>query len=254
MYKILANTIFLGKDVHFLPDCHSTNDIALQMVRQKKAGEGTVVICSNQTQGRGQRGNVWVSEPGKNLTLSLVLRPDFLDITEQFQLNMCVSNGIREFLQEYVPDIKVKWPNDLVVPGEGKIGGILIENSISSEGWEYAVVGIGLNINQEKFSLPFATSLKKLTGSEFDLEELFRLLVIRLEQKYIQLKKGKIKEIKTEYLHYLYLKGERKTFGTGEEQFEGRIHGVDPHGKLEIELENGEISTFGFKDICFPVE
>ncbi|MDF2157164.1 biotin--[acetyl-CoA-carboxylase] ligase [Algoriphagus sp. CAU 1675] len=254
MYKILANTIFLGKDVHFLPDCHSTNDIAFQMVRQKKAQEGTVVICSNQTKGRGQRGNVWVSEPGKNLTLSLVLRPSFLDITEQFQLNMCVSNGIREFLQEYVPDIKVKWPNDLVVPGEGKIGGILIENSVTSEGWEFAVVGIGLNINQEKFPLPFATSLKKLTGTEFDLGELFRLLITRLEQKYIQLRKGKIKEIKTEYLNYLYSKGEWKNFGLGEDQILGKILGIDSLGQLQIEMENGEISTFGFKDIRLPLE
>jgi BirA family biotin operon repressor/biotin-[acetyl-CoA-carboxylase] ligase len=116
MYKILANTIFLGKDVLFLPECHSTNDIALQRIRQGNAKEGSIIICEHQTQGKGQRGNTWEAEKGSNLTFSLVLQPDFLDLSEQFYLNMMVSNAIRRLLHDYVPSLKVKWPNDLVVP------------------------------------------------------------------------------------------------------------------------------------------
>lgn len=251
MYKILANTIFLGKDVHFLPECHSTNDTALQLVRERKAKEGTIVICGNQTQGRGQRGNTWISEPGKNLTFSLVLRPIFMDISEQFYLNMTVSNSIRKLLQEYIPNLQVKWPNDLVVPGFGKIGGILIENTFSGEGWESTVLGIGLNVNQLSFNSEGATSLYSLTGSKVNLEEIFRLLITQLEQGYIQLKKGKWNEIKAEYLHHLYLKDRIAKFSSDGKEFSGMITGINQEGKLEISLQNGDQALFGMKEISF---
>jgi BirA family biotin operon repressor/biotin-[acetyl-CoA-carboxylase] ligase len=251
MYKILANTIFLGKDVHFLPDCHSTNDIALNLVRQRNASEGSVVICNHQTRGKGQRGNSWQSQGGQNLTFSLILRPDFMDISEQFYLNMAISNSIRRLLQEYVPQIEVKWPNDLLVPGYGKLGGILIENTFSGKEWEYAVVGIGLNINQLDFEFPQSTSIRTITGSKFELEELFRLLVTQLEQGYIQLKKGKWNEIKAEYLMHLYRMNIWANYSSNEEQFLGKIVGIDAEGKLEIILEDGELLTFGLKEISF---
>lgn len=251
MYKILANTVFLGKDVYFLPECHSTNDIALQMVREKKAKEGTIVICENQTRGKGQRGNTWKSQPGKNLTFSLVLRPSFLDISEQFYLNMTVSNSIRKILQEYIPNLQVKWPNDLVVPGFGKIGGILIENTFSGGGWENAIVGIGLNVNQLNFDESGPSSLSLITGNLFDLEELFRLLVTQIEQGYILLKKGKWKEIKAEYLHNLFLKGRISKFSSEGREFFGIITGINQEGKLTISLQNGDQISFGLKEVSF---
>ena len=251
MYKILANTIFLGKDVHFLPECHSTNDTALQLVRDKKAQEGTVVICENQSKGRGQRGNTWISEPGKNLTFSLVLRPIFMDISEQFYLNMTVSNSVRSLLQDYIPNLQVKWPNDLVVPGFGKIGGILIENTFSGEGWEFAVVGIGLNVNQLLFNTENTTSLYSLTGNQINMEELFKLLITQLEQGYIQLKKGKWKEIKEEYLHHLFLKDRLAKFSSDGKEFYGIITGINQEGKLEISLQNGDQAVFALKEVRF---
>lgn len=251
MYKILANTIFLGKDVHFLPDCHSTNDTAIQMVRLRQASEGSIVICQHQTKGKGQRGNNWISEPGKNLTFSLVLKPDFLDTSEQFLLNMCVSNGIRRILQEYIPFLKVKWPNDLVVPGFGKIGGILIENTFSGSLWDYSVVGVGLNINQVDFNHSKATSLSKVTGNNFDLQELFRLIVTHIEQSYVQLKKGKHQEIKIEYLTHLYLINELAKFEAEGREFMGEISGIDSYGRLEILTETGEKRIFDLKEVKF---
>lgn len=252
MYKILANTIFLGKDVLFLPECHSTNDIALQLVRQVKAKEGSVVITSRQTQGKGQRGNKWESEGGLNLTFSLVLQPTFLDLSEQFYLNMMVSNGIRRLLQEYIPDLKVKWPNDLVVPGVGKLGGILIENVVGPEGWESSVVGIGLNINQREFPISSACSLSSVSGSQFDLQEIFRLLITYLEQSYLLLKKRKMVEIKAEYQHHLYLMGEWREFQSLGNSFLGKIVGIDANGSLMTEWEDGQIKTYGLKEISFP--
>ncbi|RIW13655.1 biotin--[acetyl-CoA-carboxylase] ligase [Algoriphagus lacus] len=252
MYKILANTIFLGKDVLFLPECHSTNDKALELIRSGKAKEGSIVICANQTRGKGQRGNSWEVESGQNLTFSLILEPHFLDISEQFNLNMMVSNSIRRLLQEYLPDLKVKWPNDLVIPGSGKIGGILIENILSSSAWEFAVVGIGLNINQRQFGISKATSLAKVTGGQFDLEELFRMLIAHLEQGYISLKKGKIEDIRRDYLLHLYLREEWAFFKDESTAFEGKILGVSKDGKLQMELRNGFLRLFDLKEISFP--
>ncbi|MCM0041500.1 MAG: biotin--[acetyl-CoA-carboxylase] ligase [Algoriphagus sp.] len=252
MYKILANTLFLGKDIHFLPDCHSTNDMALHALRQKKAHEGSIFITDHQTRGKGQRGNSWETKPGENLTFSLVLQPKFLDLSEQFLLNIAISNAIRSCLQEYLPELKVKWPNDLVVPGVGKMGGILIENLVGSAGWEYAVVGIGLNINQREFSSTQATSLGLLTGSSFPLGELFKLLITQVEQAYLALKKGKIELLKKEYLHHLYLIDQWAHYRVGDEFQEGKISGISESGNLLLDYPSGKQQSFGIKEISFP--
>ena len=252
MYKILANTLFLGKDIHFLPDCHSTNDMALQALRQKEAGEGSIFITNHQTRGKGQRGNSWETKPGENLTFSVVLQPKFLDLSEQFLLNMAISNAIRRCLQEYIPGLLVKWPNDLVVPGFGKIGGILIENLVGSSGWDYAVVGIGININQNQFASPKATSLSLITGNSYPLEELFKLIIVHLEQAYIALKKGKNAVLTREYLQHLHLIDEWAVFKVGEEELEGKIIGLTDSGNLLLELPTGRQQSFGIKEISFP--
>ena len=252
MYKILANTLFLGKDIHFLPDCHSTNDIALQALRQSKAAEGSIFITNHQTRGKGQRGNSWETRPGENLTFSLVLQPRFLDLSEQFVLNMAISNAIRRCIQEYIPGLMVKWPNDLVVPGFGKLGGILIENLVGSSGWDYAVVGIGINVNQNKFANPKATSLSLVTANTYPLEELFKLLIVHLEQAYIALKKGKHAEIRAEYLLHLYLFEQQALFTVGEESLAGKIIGLSESGNLLLELTKGQQRSFDIKEIAFP--
>ncbi len=252
MYKILANTLFLGKDIHFLPDCHSTNDMALQALRQKEASEGSIFITNHQTRGKGQRGNSWETKPGENLTFSLILQPKFLDLSEQFLLNMAISNAIRRCFQEYVPGLMVKWPNDLVIPGFGKIGGILIENLVGSKGWEYAVVGIGLNINQNQFASPQATSLSLVTGNTYPLEELFKLLIVHLEQAYITLKKGKNAVLTQEYVQHLYLIEKWAVFKVGEQDLEAKIIGLTEIGNLLVELPSGKQQSFGIKEISFP--
>lgn len=252
MHKILANTLFLGKDIQFLPECHSTNDIAFQLVREKRAIEGTLVICDYQKAGKGQRGNSWESKPGENLTFSLILKPDFLDVTEQFFLNMAVSCAIQKVLSEYYPMIQIKWPNDFIVPQRGKLGGMLIENSLGKSGWEVAVVGIGLNINQTEFSNPKAVSLKSLTGMNFSKDELLRQLITQIEQYYLLLKKKKWIQIENEYLKNLYLFQESAEFMVGDEKFIGKIIGLKPSGQLVIESNENEMKVFDFQTIRFP--
>lgn len=250
MHKILANTLFLGKDLIYLPQCHSTNDVALQKYKNKEAAEGSIIITDHQTAGRGQRGNVWESEPHQNLTFSLVLTPRFLDAREQFGLNMAIALGIKEALDPYCSDIMVKWPNDIVHKKEGKIGGILIENMISHKGMEVSIVGIGLNINQTIFSHPAATSLARLSGTALDREKIFEAVVSSIEHFYKLLKNGHTKFLRNLYLSQLFRFGELCEYDDGE-KFHGKITGITDEGKLVIQKESGRIQQYAFKEVRF---
>lgn len=250
MHKILANTIFLGKDIHFLPECHSTNDVAFQKHRAGEVREGSIIITDKQTKGRGQRGNQWLTEPGVNLTFSLILTPVFLDASEQFELSMAISLGIREALSEYIPGIMVKWPNDIVHEDQGKLGGILIENTVSNKGIELSVVGIGLNINQLNFSLNNVTSMAQLAAAPVDKDEIFNVVISRIEKYYLLLKKGNKKTVKEAYQFHLFRFGEMCVYNDGI-PFKGKIVGISEDGKLIIEKENSIIQQYSYKEVQF---
>lgn len=250
MYKILANTVFLGKDVIYLTECHSTNDEALERLRRREIAEGSIIITDHQTKGRGQRGTIWQSESGQNLTFSLLLQPNFLAPSDQFFLNMIISLAGVELLSDYVGDLKIKWPNDIVHQTDGKLGGILIESIINQRGIEHAVVGVGLNINQTEFNLPGVTSLGLLAGQQQDRWEIFRLLIAKIEKRYMALKRGELNKIKSDYLANLYRLGEWFNYDDGE-VFEGKITGTDDYGKLAIEKRNGMVCCYGLKEVGF---
>lgn len=249
MYNISPNTLFIGRNIIFLPTCHSTNDIAAALLKDKNVIEGTTVVTQQQTAGRGQRGNSWEAEPGKNLTFSLILKPSFLQATQQFQLNMLVSLACQEFLSVYLgKDIQIKWPNDLYYHDK-KIGGILIESTIKNNTLESVIVGIGLNINQEQFAEPKATSLKLITGEDYDLEKLLSDLLTKIEQYYFKLRTNDLLYIQKNYLNNLYFYQKNRLFKTSF-VFEGKITGVDSIGRLAVEIK-GETQYFFFKEIEF---
>lgn len=250
MHKILANTYFLGKDIIYLPECHSTNEEAQKRYRDGRAGEGSIIITDRQTAGRGQRGNRWFSEPGMNLTFSLVLTPLFLDASEQFGLNMAVALGIKDALSDYVSDVMVKWPNDIVHREWGKLGGILIENAVSGRGIEVSVVGVGLNINQLLFPFPHATSVALLAGAEVGKEEIFKVVITRIEKYFLLLKRGREKTLKSLYQHHLFRFGEVSTYNDGED-FIGQIIGISDQGNLIIEKNNQSVHHYSFKQVRF---
>lgn len=250
MHKFLANTVFLGKDIIYLTDCHSTNDEAMDRIKSRKVDEGSIIITDNQIKGKGQRGSQWHSEAGKNLIFSLVLRPGFLDPGKQFYLNMVISLSVMELLHDYGFPAKIKWPNDLRHETDGKVCGILIENIIHQKSLDYAIVGIGLNVNQTTFELEKVTSLKIWGVMEFDIWELFKSLVSKIEKWYLALKKGKEKEIKEIYLNHLYLFEEWSEY-FDDHQFTGRIIGINEQGNLLIENEYGRTKAYGLKEIRF---
>ncbi len=249
MYNIPPNTLFVGRNIVYLPSCHSTNDIATSLSRDTNVTEGTTVITSNQTAGRGQRGNSWEAEPGKNLTFSVVLKPSFLQASEHFQLNMVVSTACHSFLSQHLPgDVSIKWPNDLYF-GHKKLGGILIESVIKNNRLQEAVIGIGINVNQEQFSEHKATSMKLISRVEYNLEKLLPQLLTSLEQYYLRLKARDLSYIQNNYLKNLYFYQKKRTFRT-DRIFEGTITGIDDIGRLLVDIE-GNIHSFSFKEIKF---
>lgn len=251
MYKNLANTLFLAREVISMPTCHSTNDMATEMAQKTDTTEGLVIVCEEQTQGKGQRGNQWESTAGKNLTLSVILRPGFLRIDRQFYLNMITSLAVRSTLDWFVPEatVKVKWPNDVLANGE-KVCGILIESAVSKARMEYAVAGIGLNVNQLSFKAPKATSMSRLKQEEeFDLRKVFEKLMLNLESQYLKLRAGKLEEIKSEYLQYLFGYLEKRKF-LSEYRFEGTIEDVTHSGLLVIAGPKGR-KEYDLKEVEF---
>jgi BirA family transcriptional regulator, biotin operon repressor / biotin---[acetyl-CoA-carboxylase] ligase len=249
LYKIPASTLFMGKNLVFVPECHSTNDLALLLCQQSGAAEGTLVITHHQTRGRGQRGNSWEAEPGKNLTFSLVLRPSFLAVKDQFLLNVLISLSIVDYLKNFYADSLVKWPNDIIA-GNKKICGILIENQVRGTTFDHVVAGIGLNINQQDFSLDTPTSLRLLTGQEHDLQTVLEGVLKNIEARYLQLREGKSAALKEAYIRAMYWFNEKRTFSAGEEIFEGVITAVDESGRLIVN-HNNKPRTFALKEISF---
>jgi BirA family biotin operon repressor/biotin-[acetyl-CoA-carboxylase] ligase len=163
----------------------STNNYAMGKINDGLAKHGMIWFATGQTAGRGQRGRHWASEKGKNIALSLVLEPGQLKITNQFHLSAAVALACFEFLNGYAgEEVKIKWPNDLFWR-DRKAGGILIENRVQGKDWKWAVVGIGININQTAFdkNLTNAVSLKQITGKTFDVVNLARELHALIMEK-----------------------------------------------------------------------
>ncbi|MBC8110414.1 MAG: biotin--[acetyl-CoA-carboxylase] ligase [Verrucomicrobia bacterium] len=252
MYNISPNTLFTGKKIVFLPTCQSTNDVAAELIAKNDFFEGLVVITARQTAGRGQRGNTWEADSGKNLTFSMILSPSFLPVSQQFQLNVAISLAVHDFLGHLLPqnNLKIKWSNDLFYKDK-KLGGILIENTVKSYALSSSVIGIGLNINQEDFAESRAVSVKNILQQDTDLENALKLLLELLEKYYLNLKNKQYMPLKNQYLQNLYWFEEWHFFKTTTEMiFEGKITGIDELGRLAIETRQ-EKKYFNFKEIVF---
>ncbi|MFC5270459.1 biotin--[acetyl-CoA-carboxylase] ligase [Adhaeribacter terreus] len=250
MENISPQTRFTGHQFVFLPECTSTNTVAQQLLIKNEATEGCVILTENQTAGRGQRGNNWEAGAGQNLTLSVIYKPVFLAASDQFFLNIAVSLGVADFLKRFLPaGVLLKWPNDLYFL-EKKLGGILIENSISGSTLQSSVIGIGLNVNQATFENPNAVSLKQISGQTFDLKKLTAILLECLEKRYLELQKNSRLQMQQEYWGQLLGFGEFRLFEAGDKIMQGKIVGTDEYGRLQLETEKG-MQTFDLKEIKF---
>jgi len=234
---------------------NSTNSFLKELAQSSSLDELTVAVTNKQTSGRGQMNNSWVSEPYKNLTFSLFTPLKKIKIEHQAYLNFAVSLAIYDTLLEYdVPKLYIKWPNDIMSDNK-KICGILIENTFFDFRIKNTIVGIGLNVNQEKFdeSLINASSLKIILKKNIDLEVLMNKIIDNINIKISCVELGNFNLIHNQYHEVLFRKGIPTTFLNQKtnQLFMGMIHGVTSSGDIQIQLEDNTIREFRLKEISF---
>lgn len=250
LHKIFAKTLFLGKNLIFLPQCHSTNEEAKRFSKSEHFPEGSVIWADYQEKGRGQHGNVWISEAGKNLLFTIFLKPEKLAPTDQFKLNIVLSLALCESLEALLPNhkVEIKWPNDIYCDDK-KIAGILVETTINAGKIEFVYCGIGLNVNQSHFSLPNATSILSESGESMNREEVLESILMHIE-KYLEGINRYSQPTAEKYLHKLRWKDEPHIFQIEGQEQVGTIIGIGSTGKLIVKMGNNRRS-FDVKEIVF---
>lgn len=215
------------------------------------------VMALSQTRGRGQRGNSWESEPGRNLTFSILYRPQDMPARLQFAISEATALGIADYLKAKGVAATVKWPNDIYV-GDRKICGILIENKLMGSRIESVIIGAGINLNQERFvsDAPNPVSLTQLTGERYDLEAEMQRVGAAIERRLGQTgdDAGRA-ELHADFMRQLW-RGDGLPYPFRRRDnggvFDGIISDVAPTGELTIkDCQTGEKSIFLFKEVEF---
>lgn len=237
-----------------LAETESTNNYLIALLKKEQLDEGTIVIADYQKAGKGQGGNSWESEPGKNITCSIVLYPFFIEARSQFIISQLVSLSVIKTLERIIPNTSIKWPNDIYV-GDKKIGGILIENILNGKCIDKCIIGIGLNVNQTLFTsnAPNPISLKQITGKEVDLMELLQQIRQQILLNYTEVLKGNNATIMNQYMNCLYRKSGFYPYKTQTECFEARIKTILPSGEMALEKKDKRVQTYGFKEVEFVI-
>jgi BirA family biotin operon repressor/biotin-[acetyl-CoA-carboxylase] ligase len=244
--------MIVGSKIIFRENLSSTNSYIGQLLREQNLPEGTIVFTNYQSAGRGQSGNSWESEDGKNLLISILTLPSMIKPVNQFIISMAMSLGICDFLNRHIRGYSIKWPNDIYVNSD-KIAGILIENSIMGDNIEYSITGIGLNVNQDKFlsDAPNPVSLKLLTGRHFDLKITLDQLASDIDLRYKKVISEKFDLIRNDYISKLYRRNEWFNYRDSDGIFAGRILSVTETGKLLVEKRTRLQVEYSFKEIEF---
>jgi len=227
----------------------STNDYLKTKHRSNKINDGDLVWALRQTKGRGQRENVWESDEKSSLTFSVYKRFEMISLGSPFLISVVISlTLVRALEQLNIPDLKIKWPNDILSVNK-KIGGILIENFFTGEKLKASVIGIGLNLNQESFShLPHASSLKKSGGDHWDSQEVLEHLIPFLESALFLTDFKSRRELMEAYHNSLWRFGELSCFISKNKVFKGLIKKVEADGSILLKTENEE-KTFTFQNV-----
>jgi BirA family transcriptional regulator, biotin operon repressor / biotin---[acetyl-CoA-carboxylase] ligase len=234
----------------------STNTYAKKLLAEKKVKLPCCIVTSNQTAGKGMQDNHWESEPGKNLTFSMICFPDFLSAARQFQFNKSVSLSILDLINGLIPNDKVsiKWPNDIIIDTK-KIAGILIETSVIGQHLNWVIIGIGVNVNQKVFSkdLPIAGSLIQFSERELDLNNLLNSYIDLFHKRYDQLSANKNKEIDREYLESLFRIGMPSEYIYRHKKLTATITGVNEFGWLQLITSENEKLECDMKEIAYVI-
>lgn len=238
--------------VEYLDSTPSTNDYLSKLTPIPLSGCGKAVATFVQTQGKGQRGNTWLSEPGKNSHYSLRYVPSGIPSHNQFIISQAVSLVVKSFLNEYTTGITIKWPNDIFWKNK-KLGGILIEHQIKGSFVEQSIIGIGLNINQSNFpaEIPDAVSLTEITGQVYDLTELTNKLHQSLCKELDALTMEHGDDLQRFYINNLFRRDGFHPYTDSNGPFDARICGIGAQGNLILEREDGSVRSYAFKEVQY---
>jgi BirA family biotin operon repressor/biotin-[acetyl-CoA-carboxylase] ligase len=225
----------------------STNDEARKAIQNGLATHGMAFFSTNQVAGRGQRGRSWQGEPGASLALSVLIKTDFLTVLQQFELSMAVALGVWEGVAGSTgsESLQIKWPNDLYWKDQ-KLGGILIESVLNTAGqWPWAIVGIGINVNQKIFdpALPNPISLFQISGQEQEPAAVAKRLCGTIGNYLEQLQEKKSDALLAAYNRLLYKKEQIVRFKSGDRLFSAVVKEVSQQGLLCLENEPHQYTT-----------
>lgn len=236
---------------YYIRSTHSTNALLRELIRNENIAEGFMLYTDFQTAGKGQSGNSWESEDGKNLLFSILLKPQHIQIEKIFIISKLTSVAIKEVLDTYTSDITIKWPNDIYWKDK-KIAGILIENSFLAYHINTCMIGIGLNINQIKFrsNAPNPVSLKHILGKSFQRKLILDKIQRKITEFYsdmdydlINQKYFKSQYRKNDYYSYLDV--------TSQQTFLAKIIEIQNDGKLVLQTKSGEFKEYYFKEVQY---
>jgi BirA family biotin operon repressor/biotin-[acetyl-CoA-carboxylase] ligase len=231
-----------------LESVDSTNNYAMARIHEGMASDGLVCLAHHQSAGRGQRGKSWLDKPGQNLIMSLIIEPGTLRISQQFLFSTAVALGILDIIQTInTGNWRIKWPNDIYW-NDRKAAGILIESIIKGKNWSFAVVGIGMNLNQESFpdEISNAVSLKQITKLNYEPVSIARRLVPSIQNRISLLRKDPGK-ILSEFNQALYKRNENLVLEKGNEMISTKIIGVNETGLLLTDMGSFTIGEVDFK-------
>ncbi len=243
----------IGTPLIQLDTVDSSNNYAMGQMQAQLAEHGTAWLAAHQTDGKGQRGKLWQDAAGHNIILSTVIVPSTLTIGEQFFLSVAVALACRDLFSYYaLHDTCIKWPNDLYWK-DRKAGGILIENILQGSDWKYAIVGIGLNINQTAFdsALQNPVSLLQITGRKYDLHKLAIELCAYIEKRWQQILKGERAALLSEYNQHLYKRNEIAKLRKESAVIEARVVGVNEIGELLV--DTGTLTSIPFGEVTWVI-
>jgi len=244
----LDKSLKIGHSITRLKSVDSTNNYVAMLYNDGKINHGCVIMAEEQTRGRGQRDNKWISNPNENILISICIEPINFLVEKQFDITCFTSIAISNYLNELGIKAEIKWPNDIMV-NEKKIAGILIENQLKGNLIKFSNIGIGINVNQLNFNELKSTSIIKELNKKIPINKHLSLLLNSLNKTYESLFYFDNK-IRNRYLSNLYQFNVLKKYKANNKLFYGKIIGVSKWGKLLIESQSKTLE-FDNKEIKF---
>ena len=235
-----------------ISETDSTNLYLRKLLNDSDLPNFFCISADFQTSGRGQQGTTWQSNRGENLLFSFLIHSEKIPLDKQFFLSEIVSIGICNALKNSGLDAKIKWANDIFYQDK-KLAGILIETIISGDKMKYAIVGVGLNVNQIEFSenLPHAISLRQILGKEVDCQAILENILMKISVLFENFDVNNSDDLQKKYFNLLYRNSGYYLFEEKNEKIYAKILSVDSDGCLKLLTDKGLEKSFYFKEVKF---